>query len=412
MFEELFKQRHVWIRHRHSPFAKERALFLRHLANQGWSRNTLYSLASALRLVAERIDQAHKSQFTLEDVKTITDRYTRCPVHGKRTTHPCWVPSRYERIARNFLAFIGRLAPSQAKNVLGKELIDAYAIWIEQDCGFSSFTTARRNLERFFAWYSTQGRPLSQIKPSDIDRYVARTCKQLSRVALVFVLGRLKSFFRYAENRSWCARGIADSIEMPRIYKHENIPLGPSWADVKRLLDSTRTDNPYDIRDRAILFLLAIYGLRRGEVVRLRLEDFDWENELLHIPRSKQRKRAIYPLVRSVGDAVIRYLKKVRQRCDRPEVFLALNAPIRSLAGVSITTMVGQRMKALGIQSPHFGSHSLRHASATHLVSQGFSFKEIGDHLGHQNPMTTRVYAKVDLEGLRQVASFDLGGIL
>jgi site-specific recombinase XerD len=46
------------------------------------------------------------------------------------------------------------------------------------------------------------------------------------------------------------------------------------------------------------------------------------------------------------------------------------------------------------------------------LLAQGFSLKEIGDYLGHRNPDSTRVYAKVDLAGLREVADFDLGGVL
>jgi site-specific recombinase XerD len=53
----------------------------------------------------------------------------------------------------------------------------------------------------------------------------------------------------------------------------------------------------------------------------------------------------------------------------------------------------------------------LRHACATHLVAEGLSFKEIGDHLGHRSPDATRTYAKVDVAGLREVAAFDLGGL-
>jgi hypothetical protein len=44
-------------------------------------------------------------------------------------------------------------------------------------------------------------------------------------------------------------------------------------------------------------------------------------------------------------------------------------------------------------------------------VSEGFSLKEIGDHLGHSSAYATRIYAKVDLDGLREVANFDLGGL-
>ncbi len=65
-------------------------------------------------------------------------------------------------------------------------------------------------------------------------------------------------------------------------------------------------------------------------------------------------------------------------------------------------------MRSFGAKSPHFGPHALRHACATHLLASGFSLKEIGDHLGHRQPNTTRIYAKVDLAGLRQVANFSL----
>jgi site-specific recombinase XerD len=69
-------------------------------------------------------------------------------------------------------------------------------------------------------------------------------------------------------------------------------------------------------------------------------------------------------------------------------------------------------MQALDIRCPRQGPHALRHACATHLVAEGLSLKQIGDHLGHRSPYATRTYAKVDLVGLRQVADFSLGALL
>jgi len=413
MFEQLFRRPSACARHRNAPLVEERERFLRHLADQGWSRRSLYAVAIELKVVAQEIVLSHRLQFTLEEIWEAANRWARSQVHQGRSKGLWYSRRLFERTARQWLSFIGRLVPLQPEDMPEKEVINEYATWMEQECGFSRSTIYSSHwlLGRFFAWYSAQGRPLSDVRVTDIDRYVAHRCKSWSRRTLASKLGCLKSFFRYAERRGWCARGIAEAIEIPRIYQHENIPLGPSWDEVKRLLDSTRTDRPQDIRDRAILLLLAVYGLRRGEVIRLCLEDFDWENELLHIPRHKQRQRVTYPLVRSLGDAVIRYLKEVRPRCTKREVFLTLNAPIRPMSAGRVGSMVGQRTRALGIQAPKLGPHALRHACATHLVSQGFSFKEIGDHLGHRSPITTRVYAKVDLAGLKKVAAFDLGGL-
>ena len=73
--------------------------------------------------------------------------------------------------------------------------------------------------------------------------------------------------------------------------------------------------------------------------------------------------------------------------------------------------MVAKRFAAFGIESRHRGPHSLRHACAMRLVDEGFSLKEIGDHLGHRSTAATRIYAKVDLESLRLVAT-DVGGVI
>ena len=74
--------------------------------------------------------------------------------------------------------------------------------------------------------------------------------------------------------------------------------------------------------------------------------------------------------------------------------------------------MVVKRLRALNVSLPHYGPHALRHACATRLLATGLSLKQIGDQLGHTDPNSTRIYAKVDLAGLREVANFDMGGVL
>jgi site-specific recombinase XerD len=232
-------------------------------------------------------------------------------------------------------------------------------------------------------------------------------------VSVASSAGALRSFFRHAEKRGWCPLGIAAAIDSPRLFKQEGLPRGPAWDDVQRLIASTGGTDPRDIRDHAILLLLAIYGLRSGEVRQLRLEDLDWVNEVVIVRRPKQLRTQYYPLVTSVGDAVLQYLKGIRPHCSRREIFLTLKGPFRPLSSSGIYHVVSSRLERLGIQMPnHHGPHCLRHACASHLVAAGLSLKEIGDHLGHRSAYATRVYAKVDLSGLREVADFDLRGLL
>jgi site-specific recombinase XerD len=181
---------------------------------------------------------------------------------------------------------------------------------------------------------------------------------------------------------------------------------------VQRLVRSFDGDRTIDLRDHAMILLLAVYGLRRGEVVRLRLEDLDWKGEILHVTRPKQRCTQQYPLVASVGGAILRYLKEARPRSDHRELFLSVEAPVRPLSPGRVSSVVRERLAMLGIDVPRRGAHCLRHASARHLLDAGFVLKEIGDHLGHRSASSTRVYAKVDLTGLRRAAEIDLGSLL
>jgi integrase len=155
--------------------------------------------------------------------------------------------------------------------------------------------------------------------------------------------------------------------------------------------------------------LFSIYGFRSSEVAKLKLDDVDWERERIRIHRSKTRHDQEYPLIHSVGAAIVRYLHEVRARTNRREIFVTLRAPFRPLSTTTMYRIVSSRIARLGIESLHQGPHSLRHACAGHLMQEGFSLKEIGDHLGHRSASSTRVYAKVDLAGLREVADFDLG---
>ena len=118
------------------------------------------------------------------------------------------------------------------------------------------------------------------------------------------------------------------------------------------------------------------------------------------------------PLVPTVGNAIIDYLKQGRPRSIRPELFLGLRAPFGPMSPGALGQAVTCRMKRLGLPLERKGAHSLRHACAVRLLDEGLSIKEIGDHLGHLSPRSTQIYAKVDLNKLRLVGDLDIGGLL
>ena len=261
---------------------------------------------------------------------------------------------------------------------------------------------------------TSAGLGLDTLTVAQVDDLLTRQVQEegYARVTVQTYTSTLRAFFRFAEASGWCRPGLAAAVMAPRVFPHEGLPVSPSWDDVNRVLAALAGGKPAHIRDRALVLLLAVYGLRAGEAVALRLDDFDWEREMLTVPPGKGQKPRTYPLCRPVGEAVLRYLREVRPKSARREVFLTLRAPFRPLPCGGLGQAVTRRLRALGITLPHYGPHALRHACATHLLEQGLSLKEIGDHLGHRSPETTRIYAKVDLAGLRTVADLDLEGVL
>jgi len=180
---------------------------------------------------------------------------------------------------------------------------------------------------------------------------------------------------------------------------------------IRRLLDHDFGTKPADVRAEAIMSLCSIYALRSYEVVRLKLSDFDWANEIITIQRAKSGRVQQFPIQLEVGEKLIRYLKQVRPRCKCRNLFVSLKPPYRPVGTTILWVIIASRMKALGIQSKNFGAHSLRHACATQLLRDGTSLPDIAEFLGHSDLKSVSIYAKYDVEALRKVADFSLAGI-
>jgi integrase len=222
----------------------------------------------------------------------------------------------------------------------------------------------------------------------------------------------LRTWFRHCETTRRTPAGLADSILAPRIYRHEGLPLGPTWEQVGRIIPHSQADKPFQLRDRAILLLLAVYGLRSGEVRRLQLDDIDWEKDRIRVVRSKSGRRELLPLEPHTGNALARYLRQARPKCESRYAFVTLKAPFRPLSAGALYHLVSHRLLPVAGPGKGRGPHVLRHACARRLVDAGLSLKQIGDQLGHRSPDSTRIYAKVHLASLRSVAMEDLGGVV
>ena len=417
MFEELFTNPGTIESYRAAPLVEPRERFLRQLAGSGARRRTMRAVALDQVRLLHDLDLKEGETVTLarivEAIALGWDGTRRNKGRRPRTSRK----SAKQSLANvtRWLRFLGWLDEPEEDRHPCSAALGAFEDWMRAERGFAEGTIdgMLRSAAEFLDWLAASGKRLDALRIADVDAVIEakKARRHYSRVTIRGHAERLRAFVRFAEERGWCTPGMAEGIVPGRFYPSQHVRGTLSRDEVGRLLATTDGDRPADRRDRAILMLLIVYGLRAGEVRTLQLDDLDWENETLRVHRPKTGRTDLFPLSRAVGQAIVRYL--VDARPPRPEraLFLSLRAPIRPLGRSAPGVIVRRRMDAAGIAAERRGTHALRHTAAQHLLDRGVSMKVIGDYLGHRSPRSTKVYARFDLNALREVADFDLEGL-
>jgi site-specific recombinase XerD len=387
--------------------AEERHRYLEQCAAQGGTLKSLRMKARSILWVAEHMlpdDFGHIDSSRLHEIL--------CACASPATPALTTIAARLS-CARSWLKYLGWWQRAQ-ESVMCVPALDKFVAWMRDERGLTQCTIDqwRYRTSKFLQWCHETGRDLSTLQPQDIDTYfVTYGAQRWSRISAGHIAKMLRVFLRHAASTGACSASLAASIQGNRQYALESLPYALSWDDVRRVIATASGDTEHDIRDRAILLLLAVYGLRRGEVASLRLDQIDLSAGRLHIWRLKRCKPQVYPLVASVAEALRRYIEDARPNVAYPEVFIRTQAPRTPILATAIYSVVSRRLKALNITVAHLGPHALRHSCAAKLLADGLTLKEIGDHLGHRSTSATMTYTKIDLVSLRQVGDYDLGGL-
>ena len=415
MFEDLFSDGPTIERYRTAPLLEERLRWLEFCAEAGARPNTLRRIACHQVHLVQRLDLQAGARIGISRIEAVAEQRGR---HGRRRPRRPAGPDTDQR-------FVGRAvrwqrfadmfeeAPCRPRHA-HTDKVAIFASWMRGERGWAKDTVlvCCNAVDLFFDRLDECGVTLDSVRIDDIDGQIAfwHACGH-SRVTVNGYAEHLRTFFRFAESQGWCRAGLADGIMPPRFLPGDTIPKGLNRDEVVRLLATTEGDRPADLRDRAILMVLITYGLRAGEVAGLRLEDLDWAEERLQVRCPKPGRTHHYPLSRGVGQTILRYIREARPTRPERALFLSLRAPIRPITRGTVSHVVRSRADRIGIAGKRRGAHALRHGAAQHLLDHGLSMKEVGDYLGHRSVSATAVYARVQLDTLREVGEIDLEGL-
>jgi site-specific recombinase XerD len=267
----------------------------------------------------------------------------------------------------------------------------------------------RRNYARFVRAFLQTMFPagpveVAQIHPRDVVGFVGGLSRRYRPRTVELAASSLRSFFRFLRAAGLREDRLEDAVPMVP-HRSSGLVRHLDPGRLEQLIASLDSSSPRGLRDRGIILCMARLGLRASEVVRLRLEDLDWRNATVRVRTRKTGHGALLPLSGEVGTALAGYLQHGRPDTGARQVFvlhrLRAGAPISSSI---VGRAVDNAVRRAGIDAPMRGANLLRHSLATGLLNHGASLREIADLLGHSSLATTRIYASVDVEALREVA--------
>jgi site-specific recombinase XerD len=252
---------------------------------------------------------------------------------------------------------------------------------------------------------------LSELHATDVTAFVQRHAHRHSPSQARKLVTSIRSFLRYLRYQGLIDVDLDRAVPKVARWSLSSLPKHLPAAAVQRVLDNCDLETSTGRRNHAILLSLARLGLRAGEVVRLKLEDIDWDNALITIC-GKGGHRAQLPLPIDVGQAIAGYLHRDRPRCSCRTLFIRDRAPLVGFGyATAIAKIVQRALERAGVESAHKGAHLLRHSLATDMLRNGASLEEIGEVLRHKSPDSTVIYAKVELDALRLLALPWPGGV-
>jgi len=414
MIEGILEESHALRRHRNAPLLREREQFLSHLLRQGTSHRRVRSIAAYLIHIVRLLELTSLRDVGNEEIGKAAECWVSYQGPHRTRKAGKTSASSFSGVARKWLRFHGRLTGKRVSENPWAENVRDFTECMRSPQGLAPDTIRSYGSRAavFLKWLANRGIPLSLVSLRVVDEFLAdKAASGWSPMTIASQCQALRNFFVHAATRGWCAPGIGRGIRSPTVPKYDGLDKGPTWKEVRQLLDSTSGTKPATLRARAIMSLCSIYALRSSEVARLRLNDFDWKEEKFTVQRAKRGGLQHYPIQYEVGESIVRYLTKGRPRCPCRHVFVTLHPPYRPLKACSMWQITSRRMRRLGIASHHHGPHALRHACATHLLRKGTSLKDIADFLGHRDSKSVGIYARYDTRSLKEVAVGCLAGL-
>jgi site-specific recombinase XerD len=269
------------------------------------------------------------------------------------------------------------------------------------DASPRTVATYQAQVRDFLAWCQAQGLHPALATEDDLKAYRAHLVERYARATVATRLAAIRRFYQAAVWRGFRPDNPAAGIRPPRerTARDERVRFLP-LEGLKRLLDAPRGDGLRATRDRAMLALMGVHGLRVGEIVALDVADLDLDAGTVSVPGKGGKRRTVY-LVDISRQRLADWLAVREQAAGEGEtaLFVAVDRAKRftgrRMTRRAMEALTDRYLERLGLKRGGISCHSLRHSAAVWARAFGAAVDALADMLGHASVDTTRIYARI-----------------
>ncbi len=282
-------------------------------------------------------------------------------------------------------------------------LIDFKAyLLLEKRASKNTIDAYMRDLTSFLSYLTNVKRveTIEDVTVEDVNSYF-KFAQNLSVKSRARMASSIRAFIKFITMSGMKTSLDIDDMQLPKL--PSKLPEVLSREEVEILINSIQGEDFLSVRDRAILELLYATGMRVTELCRLKIENVDFNEQLIRVV-GKGNKERIVP----VGLSALRSLDRwmiIRSGAllSRKEIspFVFLSRTLRPLTRDSVFRILKKRAEQAGIRKVY--PHILRHSCATHMIENGADLRAVQMLLGHSSLTTTEIYTHVSRDLIRRV---------
>jgi len=292
-----------------------------------------------------------------------------------------------------------------------QHLLEAYGHQLTiQRFSENTIHTRTIHLRMFVGWCQSHGiAETDHLSPTALGEYQAHLAAKRTKCGTPLCVSSqhsylisLRSWFRWLMKEGLASGDLENYLTLPKLgYR---LPRFLTAAEIERVLSGCRLGTRTGIRDRALLETLYSSGIRRTELLRLKVHDIDWHKELLTIRMGKGRKDRVVPVGERALAWIDRYLWEVRPRLlaspDSDTAFLTRTGRPFTPNHLSLLT---KRYIQRAVPHIEGACHIFRHSMATLMLEGGADIRYIQQMLGHTKLSTTQIHTHVSVTALKEV---------